>query len=146
MKMQDVNFKTIDEFLKYLPANELQITNHLREIVVSTLPSIKEKLSWNIPSYSINKSICFIWPSSIKWGKSSSYTGVRFGLSYGNLLANHQNYFELSDRKQVSYRTFNGVDEIDFNIIKSALLEASFIDEQIAIAKKYDKNLWNKKL
>ncbi|MEY2829032.1 MAG: hypothetical protein RIQ33_890 [Bacteroidota bacterium] len=136
MQMQDVNFKSVHQFLEYLPLNEFEITTTLRQIVLETGPTIHEKLSWNIPTYSVHKSICFIWPASIKWGKKSSYTGVRFGFSYGNLLANHQNYFELGNRKQVAFKTFKHVNEIDVKILKSALLEAIFIDEQMALTKK----------
>jgi hypothetical protein len=144
MQMQDVNFKSVNQFLEYLPSPEIEITTTLRQIILETMPTIHEKLSWNIPTYAVHKSICFIWPSSIKWGKKSSYTGVRFGFSYGNLLANHQNYFELGNRKQVSFKTYLNLNEIDVEILKSTLLEAIFIDEQMALTKKMN-NLKSRK-
>lgn len=134
--MQDVSFKSINEFLNYLPQDELEITIFLRKIVVETMPNAKEKLSWNVPYYNINKGICFIWPASIKWGKKETYKGVRFGFMHGNLLHPKNNYFDLGKRKMVSWRDFKSIQEIDTDILISTLQEAMFIDEQFSKKKK----------
>ncbi|MEY4877382.1 MAG: hypothetical protein RL708_2532 [Bacteroidota bacterium] len=130
--MQDVAFKNIDSFLNYLPNDELKITNFLRKIVLECMPHAKEKLSWNIPSYTINKSVCFIWPASVKWGKKETYIGVRFGFMHGNLLNPKNNYFDLGNRKMVSYRDFKGIKEVDVDILKATIYEAMFVDEQFS--------------
>jgi hypothetical protein len=130
--MQDVAFKNVSDFLNYLPKDELEITNFLRQMVLEIMPHAKEKLSWNIPSYSINKSICFIWPASVKWGKKETYVGVRFGFMHGNLLNPANTYFDLGKRKMVSWRDFKSITEIDAEILKATIYEAMFVDEQFS--------------
>ncbi|MFM2047716.1 MAG: hypothetical protein RI955_262 [Bacteroidota bacterium] len=134
--MQDVAFKNIDSFLNYLPNDELKITNFLRKIVLECMPHANEKLSWNIPSYTINKSVCFIWPASVKWGKKETYIGVRFGFMHGNLLNPKNNYFDLGNRKMVRYRDFKGIKEVDVDILKATIYEAMFVDEQFSKKKR----------
>lgn len=130
--MQDVSFKNINDFLNYLPKKELEVTIFLREIVLQIMPHAKEKLSWNIPSYTINKSVCFIWPASVKWGKKETYEGVRFGFMHGNLLNPTSQYFDLGKRKMVSWRDFKSIDEINVAILKATIYEAIFVDEQFS--------------
>ena len=61
-KMQDVSFKTVEDFLAYLPEDELKIVELLRKIILSCLPDVVEKLSYNVPFYKRHSTICFIWP------------------------------------------------------------------------------------
>ncbi|MEI7802655.1 MAG: hypothetical protein WCI97_08430, partial [Bacteroidota bacterium] len=75
-KMQNVSFNSVDEFLEFLPADELKIVEVLRKIIFNAVPDIKEKLSYNIPFYSRHKNIFFIWPASVLWGTKKSYEGV----------------------------------------------------------------------
>ena len=84
-KMQPVNFKHIDEFLDYLPEQERRLVDFLREIVLDCIPDAREKLSYNVPYYSRNRRICFIWPSSIPWGKVKK-EGVMFGSTKEGLI------------------------------------------------------------
>ncbi|QMU30734.1 hypothetical protein [Adhaeribacter radiodurans] len=72
-KFQDVAFQSVDDFLAYLPEDELQIVEFLRRLVFYCLPNCTEKLAYNVPYYWVNKSICFIWPASVKWGKQVTY-------------------------------------------------------------------------
>ena len=100
----------------------------LRQIIFETIPEITEKLSWNIPVYSRNKSICFIWPSAVPWGKIS-HAGVRLGFSYGYLITDEFNFMSLGNRKQVTQHDFFSVQEIDISILRSLLLEALVVDD-----------------
>ncbi|MGZ5302557.1 MAG: DUF1801 domain-containing protein [Bacteroidia bacterium] len=109
-KMQTVDFRNVQEFLDYLPENEREIKQKLREIILDCLPNCKEKLSFNVPFYSINKSVCFIWPASVLWGNKKNYEGVRLGFSYGSLMQDKDNYLDKGNRKQVSYKDFLHVD------------------------------------
>ena len=129
-KMQDVRFNSVDEFLDYLPADELKITERLRKIIFDCVPYIKEKLSYNVPFYKINKGMFFIWRASVLWGKAKTYTGVRFGFQQGYLLTDDTNYLDKSNRKQVYYRDFNQLKEIDTDLLKSYIYEAVAVDEQ----------------
>jgi hypothetical protein len=127
-KMQAVDFKDVAEFLDYLPEDELEITKELRRIILDCLPNCKEKLSFNVPFYSINKSICFIWPASVLWGNKKSYTGVRLGFSYGALLNDEENYLDQGNRKQVCYRDFTHINQVDEAFLSTYLYEALHID------------------
>jgi hypothetical protein len=98
--MQNVNFKTIEEFLDYLPKDELDIVLHLRSLIGECIPNFKEKLSYNVPYYWHHSRICFIWPSSITWGNVKT-KGVRFGFVNGYLMRDEINYLEKENRKQV---------------------------------------------
>lgn len=131
IKFQPVKFKTLDEFFDYLPEHELKVVKFLRQIVLECLPEATEKLSYNVPYYSRHKMICFIWPSAVKWGKDLSWTGVRFGFSNGNLLTNETNYFDLAHRKQVSWREFETIKDVNVDLLKSYIFEAAIIDQEL---------------
>jgi hypothetical protein len=126
--MQDISFKTIEEFLDYLPPDELKITVVLRKIILDNIPNVTEYLSYNIPCYKVNRNICFIWPHSVKWGNNKSPDGVRFGFNYGYLLRDESDYLDKGKRKQVFWRDFTSLSERDISLVKSFLFEAVAID------------------
>ena len=131
MKMQSVSFKSVDEFLDFLPEEEIKIVNILRLLILDCLPNCKEKLSFNVPFYSLHKSVCFIWPSSVTWGKKATYKGVRIGFAKGYLMNDEFNYLEKGSRKQIFWRDIETFKNSDFEIIRSYLFEAAIIDEQV---------------
>jgi len=126
--LQNVSFSNFDEFFHSLPKNELEMTLLLRNLVLTCLPNCTEKLSYNVPCYKLNKSVCFIWPSSILWGKTISFSGVRFGFNYGYLLRDELHYLDRGNRKQVFWKDFKSIKEIDVDILKAYLFEAAEID------------------
>jgi hypothetical protein len=136
IKMQNVSFHSVDEFLEFLPEDELKIVEYLRRIVFSCIPDATEKLSYNVPYYKRHKNICFIWPASVLWGKKKTYDGVRFGFVNGYLLTDERKYLSRGDRKQVYWIDFCHVKEIDVNLLKSFLFEALAIDARVGTNKK----------
>jgi hypothetical protein len=66
-KMQDVHFRSIEEFLDYLSPDELKIVEALRKLILECIPDCEEKLSYNVPFYRRHLNICYIWPPSITW-------------------------------------------------------------------------------
>ena len=122
-KFQNVSFNSIDEFLAYLPENERILVDLLREIIYECLPGVKEKLSYNVPYFSIHKRICFIWPASVPWGKVEK-DGVTLGFCFGNLLEDPEEYLEKGTRKFVSTKTFKSPSEINIEFVKYFLLES----------------------
>jgi len=130
-KMQNVSFRNLDEFLEFLPEDELKITSVLRKTIFDCIPEMTEKLSYNVPFYKRYKNICFIWPASVLWGAKKSYLGVRFGFSNGNLLSDNTGFLQRGNRKQVFWRDFKSVKEIDVALLKSFIFEAAIIDEQL---------------
>ncbi len=130
-KMQNVSFKTIDEFLGFLPENELAIVEVLRELILEAIPEVREKLTYNVPYYSGKKKICFIWPGAVFWGSKRTYDEVRLGFVHGHLMHDDINYLEKEGRKQVYYKSFSHVDEIGEDILRAYLMDAVMIDEQL---------------
>ena len=51
VKMQNVSFGAFDEFIEFLPADELETTLALRSIILDAVPGITEKISYNVPFY-----------------------------------------------------------------------------------------------
>lgn len=128
-KFQHVKFKSVDEFLESLTGEELKIVSRLRSVIFECAPEISEKLSYNVPFYKLNKGLFFIWPSSVKWGKENSWTGVRFGFQKGYMLNDDLEYLEKGNRKFVYYKTFQSVKEIDADILKGYIYAALITDK-----------------
>ncbi len=129
-KRQAVRFKSIEEFLDFLPEDELKLVNVLRSLVFECVPGITEKLSYNVPFYKRNKGMFFIWPSSVLWGSKPSYNGVRFGFQQGYLLPDEINYLDRGKRKQVYWHDFSSIQEIDIDLLKAYIFEAVITDDQ----------------
>ena len=128
--MQDFKFHSYVDLYESLETDEQIIVQTLKEIIESTIPGVKQKLSWNIPAFYRNKSICYIWPGSVAWGKQT-FSGVQFGFNHANKMKPN-NYLERGNRKQVYWKVFHHIDELeaDIDIIKELLLEANEIDEK----------------
>lgn len=125
-----LKFHSFVEFWEYLPENERLIVDVIRQIILENLPSsCKEKLAYNVPYYYGNKRICLIWPGSIPWGGIRS--GVLLGFCQGNRLEDPNRYLDHGTNKQVYYKIFNSVDEIDEVSIISILNEAVNFDAKL---------------
>jgi hypothetical protein len=99
----------------------------LREIIKGQLPAnCKEKISYNVPFFYGNKGICIIWPSTVPRGGIKK--GVLLGFWYGNRLADTGNYLTHGTNKQIFYKIFNSVDEINVKAIIKLLKEAVKLD------------------
>jgi len=129
--MQDVNFKSIEEFLEFLPDGERKIVEALRRLVLESIPDCEEKLSYNVPYYRRHYNLCYIWPPSITWD-GFAHEGVHLGFTYGNLLQDELGYLERGKRKQVFWKSFFDVREIDAQLLQSYLHEAALIDSEKA--------------
>ncbi len=128
--MQNVSFRNVDEFLEFLPEDELKIVSLLRKIIFDCSPHITEKLSYNVPFYKLNKNIFFIWPASILWGKTKSYQGVRLGFTSGYLMQDELNYLDKGNRKQMYYKDFTEIKNMDIDLLKVYIYEALMVDER----------------
>lgn len=128
--MQNVNFNSIDDFFEFLPAKELKVVEYLRKIILDCIPNCTEKLAYNVLYFKLHSNICFLWPASILWGKKQTYQGVRFGFTKGYLMFDDINYLEKGDRKQVYWRDFKSIKEIDVNVLKAYIYDAVLVDEE----------------
>lgn len=131
IRMQNVAFKNVDDFLEFLPVEELKIVETLREIIFDCIPNVSEKLSYNVPFYKGFKNICFIWPASVLWGSKKTYQGVRLGFTTGYLMDDPISYLDKGDRKQVYYKDFISCNAIEMDLLKAYLYEAVLIDKQL---------------
>lgn len=129
INMQNVKFQSIAEFLAFLPPEELEVVEFLRQLIYDCIPDVSEKLSYNVPYFKRHKTICFLWPGSVLWGKKQTYTGVRFGFTQGHLLSDELGYLKLEGRKQVAWRDFQSIEEIDVELLQMYIYEAAVIDE-----------------
>ena len=127
--MQTVQFRHLDDFYEFLPDNEIKLVLALRQLIYDCIPLVQEKLSYNVPYYYRKRNICFIWPASILWGKKQSYEGVRLGFTSGYLLKDEGQYLERGLRKQVYWRDFKEMKELDVMMIRALLYEAVQIDD-----------------
>lgn len=127
---QGIEFKTLDEFMDYLPEEELELVLFLRKIILECMPDCKEKLAYNVPFYYRHSRICYIWPASIPWGKVEN--GVAIGFCKGVSFLD-----EIFETEKFSSKlTFTSVKEIDVAFLKQQIYEAIIIDEQIVKAKR----------
>jgi len=133
-KMQEVQFRTVEELLDFLPDDQLAITDILRDLVLTTIPDVTEHLAYNVPYYKRFSNICFIWPGAVPWGKQTQ-PGVRFGFTKGYLLDDQMGYLDRGTRKQVFWRDFFTMDDINHDLLSLYLTMAVEID-QVSTRKK----------
>lgn len=138
-KMQHVAFRNTEEFLDYILPEELAIVEKLREIIFQAIPDVIEKLAYNVPFYKRHANICFIWPGSIPWGKTTQ-KGVRLGFNKGYLLEDELNHLDKGNRKEVYYRAFFSPEEISETILFTLLAQAVDADENLYRLKKGKKD------
>lgn len=129
-RMQEVKFRDVEAFLDFLPEDERQVTDALRELVYRCIPDVKEKLSFQVPFFSRYRQLCFIWPGSVLWGKNRIHPGVRFGFNYGKQLTDPENKLLLENRKSVAYQDFVSIEEIDFEQMEAWLYESVILDDE----------------
>ena len=124
-----IKISSISQLYEVLPEHERLIVDVLRQIIVGSLPAnFKEKISYNVPFFYGKKGICIIWPSTIPRGGIKD--GVLLGFWYGNKLEDKDNYLIHGSNKQIFYKIFHSVDEINEKAIVKLLNEAVIFDEQ----------------
>lgn len=112
----------------FLPEDELLLLDVLRQIAIKSLNGYaKEKISYNVPFFYGNKSICLIWPASVPRGGIKS--GVMFSFWYGNKLKDEDNYLTHGTNKQIFYKIYHSVDEIDEPALDKLIQEAIELDK-----------------
>lgn len=132
-------YDNIDEFLGVLPSDEATILMKLRNIIFDSIPDIVEYFSYNVPFYKRNSTICFLWPSTITWGNTRTYSGIRFGFSKGYLLEHDTGYLFKGSRKYVYWRDISEIQDIDHQQIRKFLYEAKSLDAIFSDSKKMKK-------
>lgn len=120
--------RSLIQLYELLPENERLITDVLREIIKEQLPANgKEKISYNVPFFYGNKSICLVWPSAVPRGGIKK--GVMLAFWYGNRLKDADKYLTHGTNKQIFYKIYQQVDEINVKVVVTLLKEAVRLDE-----------------
>jgi hypothetical protein len=127
-----LRFPTVAALLEFLPTEERALTERLRELIISEVPELNERLSFNVPFYKGRRDVCFLWPASVLWGKTKTYEGVRFGLSYGSLVPGCEPYLQRGERKQVCWRDLQELTDDDERRIRTVLRAAIVVDQERA--------------
>ncbi|MBI1781224.1 MAG: DUF1801 domain-containing protein [Sphingobacteriales bacterium] len=110
-----------------LTGEERIIVDVLRQIIKETLPAYcKEKISYNVPFFYGNRSICLVWPASVPRGGIK--TGVLLGFWYGNRLKDVDQYLTHGTNKQIFYKIYQTAEQIDEAAIIKLLKEAAVLD------------------
>jgi Domain of unknown function (DU1801) len=120
-------FRSMGEFWDFLPEDEREIVDVLREIVLENLPPYcVERFSYNVPCYYGKRRICMIWPASVPRGGIK--TGVLLGFSQGYRLADVDRYLTHGTNKVIFYKIYRAIDQIDERAIVKLLHEAAILD------------------
>jgi hypothetical protein len=127
--MQNVSFDSVEDVLEFIPADEVKITQFLRKLVFECVPDVEEYLSFNVLYYRRNAGLFFIWPGSVSWGKSTQ-AGVRFGFQSGYLLRDELGYLDRGGRKQIFWRDFLALEDVDVEVVRAYLFEAVEVDDR----------------
>ncbi|MEZ7503784.1 DUF1801 domain-containing protein [Flavobacterium sp. Arc2] len=123
---QEIEFKSTEEFLDYLPEKELEIVLFLRNIVMECMPDFKEKLAYSIPFYYRHSRICYIWPASIPSEKVNSGVGIGF--------CKNENF--LDETFVETKFIYHAIQDIDVAVLKKQIENAIVIDDKIVKARR----------
>jgi hypothetical protein len=131
MNPQPFKFHSYTEFFEQLSEQEKPLVSLLDELIRDLIPDVKRKLSYNVPYYSLQQRICFIWPASVPWG-NVKLSGVQLGFCKGYLLNDPENFLKKENRKQVYVKTFYSLGDIerDMELIKNFLEKAVHADKK----------------
>lgn len=128
MAKAQLKFRSLVELFEFLPRDEAMLTDVLRQITIETLSGYgKEKLSYNVPFFYGNKSICLIFPASVP--RSGVKSGVLFGFWYGNRLKDENSYLAHGTNKQIFYKVYQSASEIDIPALTGLIGEAVALDK-----------------
>src|SRR4051812_29736054 len=100
-----IKIRSLVQLWEMITEEERIIVDVLRQIVIDNIPpTIKEKISYNVPFFYGNRGLCIIWPASIPRGGFKQ--GVLFGFWYGCKLMDVDNYLTHGTNKQIFYKIY----------------------------------------
>ncbi len=124
-----IKIKSISHLYGVLPEDERITVDVLRQIIIAHTPATcKEKIAYNVPYFYGNRGICIVYPAFIPRGGIKK--GVLLGFWYGNRLKDADNYLTHGTNKQIFYKIFNSVNEINEKAIVKLLKDAVRLDEK----------------
>jgi len=124
-----IKIKSISHLYEVLPESERITVDVLRQIIIAHTPATcKEKISYNVPFFHGNKGICIVYPAFIPRGGIKK--GVLLGFWYGHRLRDADNYLTRGTNKQIFYKIYDSVEEVNEKAIVKLLKEAVRFDEK----------------
>lgn len=112
MEQVQAKIRSLIQLYEILPEEERLMVDVLRQIVKENLPATcKEKISYHVPFFYGRKGICIVWPSTIPRGGIKE--GVLFGFWYGNKLKDPDRYLLHGTNRQVFYKIYRSVEDIN---------------------------------
>ncbi|MBK6635701.1 MAG: DUF1801 domain-containing protein [Chitinophagaceae bacterium] len=130
----NIKIRSVLQLYEAIPMHERIMVDVLRQVITAKLPAYcREKISYNVPFFFGHKGICIIWPAAIPRGGIKK--GVLLGFWHGNKLVDEDKYLTRGSNKQVFYKIFNDVEEIDVPAIEKLLEEAVKTDCRIKTKK-----------
>ena len=123
-----IKIKSVSHLYAVLPEDERITVDVLRQIIKAHLPPhCREKISFNVPYFYGNKGICIVYPAFIPRGGIEK--GVLLGFWHGNRLRDTDRYLTRGTNKQIFYKIYESVGQINEKAIAKLLKEAVRLDE-----------------
>jgi uncharacterized protein YdhG (YjbR/CyaY superfamily) len=113
--------RLVDEYIESLPAEKREIAEQLREMIISLIPNVQEKLSFNIPFYHYHGMFCYL--NEVK-------DGIDLGLCRGKDLIDVLPQLEQGKRLMVASVIIRTKKEIQTKNIQDVLLTAANWQEE----------------
>ena len=110
----------VDDYILQLTPDKKEIYIILRDFIRETVPEITERISYGIPFFYLNRPFAYL--------HQNKNDGVDLSFPSGHLLSNAHKALEKRDRKFVRTLHYKSVQDIDLEILKEVLLEASRIN------------------
>ena len=125
--------RLVDEYIESLPDEKREIAEQIRELILSLIPHVQEKLSFKIPFYHYHGMFCYI--NEVK-------DGIDLGLCRGKDLVDVLPQLEQGNRVMVASVIIRTKKEIQTKNIQDVLLTAANWQEE---AKRLKISMINKK-
>ncbi|HTH32591.1 MAG TPA: DUF1801 domain-containing protein [Lacibacter sp.] len=113
--------RLVDEYIESLPSEKREIAEQLREMIISLIPNVQEKLSFNIPFYHYHGMFCYL--NEVK-------DGIDLGLCRGKDLIDVLPQLEQGKRLMVASVIIRTKKEIQTKNIQDVLLTAANWQEE----------------
>ncbi len=113
--------RLVDEYIESLPDEKREIAEHLRELILTLIPHVQEKLSFKIPFYHYHGMFCYL--NEVK-------DGIDLGLCRGKDLVDVLPQLEQGKRVMVASVIVRSKKEIQTKQIEEVLLTAANWQEE----------------
>jgi hypothetical protein len=113
--------RLVDEYIESLPDEKREIAEQLREMILTIIPNVQEKLSFKIPFYHYHGMFCYL--NEVK-------DGIDLGLCRGKDLIDVLPQLEQGNRVMVASVIIRSKKEIQTKNIQDVLLTAANWQEE----------------